>query len=84
MIDMKKFIEVGMGSFMISHGYDQKNNEIEERVVVDGFSKKLVAVNRIKSVSEKYILTDYLDGRWIYWEYEESYEEVKQMLSDAY
>ena len=68
---------------MITHGYDQNNKEIEERVVVDGFSKKLVAVDRIKSVSEKYILTDYLDGRWIYWEYLESYEEVKQMLTDV-
>ena len=71
-----------MGSFMISHGYNQNNKEIEERVVVDGFSKKLVAVDRIKSVSEKYILTDYLDGRWIYWEYLESYAEVKQMLTE--
>ena len=68
---------------MITHGYDQNNKEIEERVVVDGFSKKLVAVDRIKSVSEKYILTDYLDGRWIYWEYLESYEEVKQMLTNV-
>lgn len=68
---------------MISHGYDQNNKEIEERIVVEGFSKKLVAVNRIKSVSEKYILTDYLDGRWMYWEYLESYEEVKQMLTDV-
>ncbi|WP_194533879.1 hypothetical protein [Zobellia nedashkovskayae] len=80
---MKKYIEVSMGSFRISHGYDQNNKEIEERIVVEGFSKKLVAVNRIKSVSEKYILTDYLDGRWMYWEYLESYEEVKQMLTDV-
>ncbi|MGS0526616.1 hypothetical protein ACU8V7_17035 [Zobellia nedashkovskayae] len=80
---MKKYIEVSMGSFMISHGYDQNNKEIEERIVVEGFSKKLVAVNRIKSVSEKYILTDCLDGRWMYWEYLESYEEVKQMLTDV-
>ncbi|CAM3295055.1 hypothetical protein ZORO111903_18515 [Zobellia roscoffensis] len=83
MIDMKKYIEVSMGSFMISHGYDQNNKEIEERVVVEGFSKKLVAVDRIKSVSERYILTDYLDGRWIYWEYLESYDEVKQMLTEV-
>ncbi|WP_194551260.1 hypothetical protein [Zobellia nedashkovskayae] len=80
---MKKYIEVSMGSFRISHGYDQNNKEIEERIVVEGFSKKLVAVNRIKSVSEKYILTDYLYGRWMYWEYLESYEEVKQMLTDV-
>ncbi|MBU2949002.1 hypothetical protein [Zobellia uliginosa] len=80
---MKNYIEVSLGSFMIGHGYDQKNKEIEERVVVEGFCKKLVAVNRIKSVSEKYILTDYLDGRWIYWEYLESYDEVKEMLTEV-
>lgn len=51
---------------MISHGYDTDN--------------KVVAVSRIKSLSEKYILTDYLDGRWIYWEYAETFDEVKNKL----
>lgn len=77
---MKKYIEVSLGSHMISHGYDANNKEITEDFVINGFSKKLVAVDRIKSVSEKYILTDYLDGRWIYWEYEEDYTEVKELL----
>ena len=65
---------------MISHGYDADNKEVLEHVVVDGFSKKVVAVSRIKSLSEKYILTDYLDGRWIYWEYTETFDEVKNKL----
>ncbi len=77
---MKKYIEVSLGSYSVSHGYDANNKEIMEDFVVDGFSKKIVAVNRIKSVSDKYILTDYLDGRWIYWEYKESYSAVKSML----
>lgn len=77
---MKKYIEVSLGSYMISHGYDVNNKEITENFDVDGFSRKLVAIERIKSVSEKYILTDYLDGRWIYWEYQESYTEVKELL----
>jgi hypothetical protein len=80
MINMKKFIEISIGSFMISHGYDETNKEIEEHFTVQGFSKKLIAVDRIKSLSEKYILTDYLDGRWIYWEYEEDYEFIKEKL----
>tara|TARA_R110002050_G_scaffold179118_3_gene312375 strand:- start:8657 stop:8899 length:243 start_codon:yes stop_codon:yes gene_type:complete len=79
---MKKFIELSLGSFMISHGYDENNKEIEAHIAVQGFAKKLVAVDRIKSLSEKYILTDYLEGRWIYWEYEEAYEEVKAKLVD--
>ncbi|WP_405247360.1 hypothetical protein [Cellulophaga sp. Asnod2-G02] len=44
---MKKFIELSLGSFMISHGYDENNKEIEEHCPVQGFAKKLVAVERI-------------------------------------
>jgi len=74
------FIEISLGSHMISHGYNHENEEVLETVEIEGFSKKVVPLNRIKSLSEKYILTDYLNGRWIYWEYEERYEEVKKML----
>jgi len=69
-------------SFIISHGYDENNKEIEEKIEAENFSKKLVSINRIKSLSEKYILTDYLDGRWIYWEYEEEYQTLKNKLLD--
>ena len=75
-----KFIELHLGSYIISHGYDEANKELTEEVTVEGFSPKTVAVNRIKSLSDKYILTDYLDGRWIYWEYQEDYETVKEQL----
>ncbi|MEP1490285.1 MAG: hypothetical protein ABJK28_17835 [Algibacter sp.] len=75
-----KFIELSLGSYMISHGYDAENKEVLEYVTVEGFSKKLVPVSRIKSLSEKYILTDYLDGRWIYWEYTGTFDEVKNKL----
>ena len=75
-----KFIELTLGSYIISHGYDNKNVEVLQHVHSETFSKKLVDVSRIKSVSEKYILTDYVDGRWIYWEYVESFEDVKQTL----
>ncbi|NJB70839.1 hypothetical protein GGR42_001301 [Saonia flava] len=75
-----KFIELTLGSHMISHGYDENNKEILEEVAAD-FSNKLVALSRIKSLSEKYILIDYLDGRWVYWEYEESYKSIKKKLT---
>ncbi|SFZ90964.1 hypothetical protein SAMN05428642_1011292 [Flaviramulus basaltis] len=75
-----EFIELSLGSHMISHGYDSENKEIVEHVSVETFSKKLVAISRIKSVSEKYILTDYLDGRWIYWEYKGEFEVLKKAL----
>lgn len=64
-----KFLELKLGSHTIIHGYNNNNEEITEDVIVEGFSRKLVSVSRIKSVIEKYVLTDYIDGRWIYWEY---------------
>jgi hypothetical protein len=77
---IQEFIELTLGSYIISHGYNNKNKEVMEAITSDVFSKKLIAVSRIKSVSEKYILTDYVDGRWIYWEYAEDYEFVKSLL----
>lgn len=74
------FIELTLGSYIISHGYNSKNNEMMEQIPSENFSKKIIPVSRIKSISEKYILTDYVDGRWIYWEYEEEYEVVKKLL----
>ncbi len=76
-----EFIELHLGSYIISHGYDNLNKEIIVQVPAKNFGKKLIAVSRIKSLSEKYILTDYADGRWIYWEYKEDYEDVKKLLS---
>ncbi|GMX63256.1 hypothetical protein Elgi_00790 [Paenibacillus elgii] len=39
--------------------------------------------NRIKSVSEKYILTDYTDGRYVHWGYEGSLDDIAKRLADA-
>jgi len=75
-----KFIELSLGSHIISHGYEINNKEITEAINVEGFSKKIIAISRIKSLSETYILTDYADGRWIYWEYEEAYDTIKKQL----
>ena len=76
----EKFIELTLGSYIIVHGYDDQNKEIAEQIEVKEFSKKIINISRIKSVSKKYILTDYIDGRWIYWEYEEDYDFVKSKL----
>ena len=75
-----KFIELTFGNYIIVHGYDKRNKEIAEEIKVENPAKKVVAVSRIKSLSEKYILTDYIDGRWIYWEYEEDFNYVKTLL----
>lgn len=75
-----KFIELHLRSHIVSHGYDENNKEITEEVIAENFSSKTIAISRIKSLSETYILTDYTDGRWIYWEYQETYESVKNQL----
>lgn len=78
---MKKFIELTLKSHIIVHGFDARNQEITEEVQVAEASKKMVSVDRILSVSEKYILISYAYNRIIYWEYEEDYSHVKHMLS---
>ena len=76
-----KFIELELGSHSIVHGFDTNNKEILEEVKVDGFTKKIVSISRIKSISEKFILTDYAHGRWIYWQYNEDFETLKKRLT---
>ncbi|MFD2561417.1 hypothetical protein [Aquimarina rubra] len=76
-----KFIELTLKNHIILHGFDARNQEITEEVSVEIASKKLISVDRILSLSEKYILIKYAYDRIIYWEYLEEYEEVKTMLS---
>ncbi|WP_405207530.1 hypothetical protein [Aquimarina sp. LLG6339-5] len=76
-----KFIELTLQSHTIVHGFDARNQEIIEKVVVESPSKKLVSVDRILSISEKYILIKYAFDRIIYWEYLEDYENLKTMLT---
>jgi hypothetical protein len=65
-----KFIRVRVKNYVVMHGYDEDNKEIEESVEQDSYQEKLVAIDRIQSVSEMYILTTYAGNRLIYWEYE--------------
>ena len=78
-----KFIEITVQNHLVSHGFDEQNKEIVEEVIVEKPSKKLIRVDRIQSVSEKYILTSYGYGRLVYWEYEGSYEEMKALLEEV-
>ena len=78
-----RFIEIVVQNHMILHGFDQDNKEIIEEVVVENPMKKLIQVDRIQSVSEKYILTSYGFDRLVYWEYEGSYEEMKELLVNS-
>ena len=76
-----KFIEIVVQNHLVSHGFDEENKEILEEVIVEKPSKKLIRVDRIQSISEKYILTSYGYNRLVYWEYEGSYDTMKKLLN---
>ncbi|MCR9066013.1 MAG: hypothetical protein NXI00_18735 [Cytophagales bacterium] len=77
---MSKFLEIKVKNHVILHGFDENNKEILEEVEADSFVTKLVAIDRIQSISEQYILTSYAFGRLIYWEYEGTMDELKSAL----
>jgi hypothetical protein len=54
-----QFIEITVQNHNIVHGFDSENKEIEEYVTVSEPAKKIVNVDRILSVSEKFILISY-------------------------
>ncbi|MEW7278359.1 hypothetical protein ABW636_07165 [Aquimarina sp. 2201CG1-2-11] len=75
-----KYIELTLKDHIIVHGFDARNQEITEEVKLEKASKKMVAIDRILSVSNQFILIKYAFDRIVYWEYEESYDTVKNML----
>lgn len=74
------FIEVEVKPSIIVHGYDKENKEIEENFEGTDFMKKILAINRIQSISEEYLLVSSSHGRVMYWEYKGSMEELKRSL----
>lgn len=74
------FIEIEVKQSIVVHGYDNNNKEIEEVFNNSEFMLKIVAIERIQSISEKYILVKSSHGRIMYWEYKGTMEELKQKL----
>lgn len=79
---MPKFIKITTGNYLIVHGFDANNKEIIEEVTVPQKMMKIVAVGRIQSISEKYVLVTGSHGRLMYWEYEENFEDLQKQLLD--
>ena len=75
-----KFLRVKVKNYLVMHGYNEKNKEIEEYVEQTAFTDKLIAIERIQSISEKFILTTYAGGRLIYWEYEGGLKKISKAL----
>ncbi len=77
------FIELEVKLGVIVHGYNVENEEVQQAFNEPEFIKKIVAIDRIQSISEKYILVKSSHDRMMYWEYNCTMEELKKRLLDA-
>lgn len=78
-----RFISLHVRNALVMHGYDANNKEIIEEIHGEPFVEKLIALERIQSVSERYLLVSSSHGRMLYWEYQGGMPELKEKLSDA-
>lgn len=77
------FIRLKVRTAFIVHGYDAHNREVVEQVNETEFVEKLLRIERIQSVSEKYLLVTCNHGRVGYWEYEGGLVALKARLQAA-
>ena len=78
-----KFISLRVRNAILMHGYTADNQEIVEEFKDEAFVDKPIAVDRIQSLTEKYLLVTSSHGRVMYWEYEGSLASVKERLAAA-
>jgi hypothetical protein len=78
-----KFISLRVRSAIVMHGYTADNKEIIEEAEADTFVEKLISIDRIQSVTEKYLLVTCSHNRVMYWEYEGGLSHVKDRLTGA-
>ncbi|WGL15136.1 hypothetical protein PVT68_10150 [Microbulbifer bruguierae] len=78
-----KFLELEVRTALIVHGYDEHNREITEQINDPAFANKLIALERIQSVSEQYVLVTGSHGRIMYWEYRGTLEQLRGRLAEA-
>nr|WP_176605273.1 MULTISPECIES: hypothetical protein [Pseudomonas aeruginosa group] len=77
------FIRLKVRAAFMVHGYDADNREIVEQIGEERFVEKLLRVERIQSVSEKYLLVSASHGRVAYWEYEGGLAALRRRLEQA-
>ncbi|MBV9576394.1 MAG: hypothetical protein JO149_07195 [Gammaproteobacteria bacterium] len=78
-----RFIKLTVKNPTVLHGFDKDNKEILEKCEQDTPITKIIAIDRIKSMCKDLVLIDYADGRWIFWEYEERFEDINKQLKEA-
>lgn len=78
-----KFISVRVRNAIVMHGYTPDNKEIVDEIHDEPFVEKLIAIDRIQSATEKYILVASSHGRVLYWEYEGGLSSLTKRLAAA-
>ncbi|MCB0744028.1 MAG: hypothetical protein H6613_10155 [Ignavibacteriales bacterium] len=78
-----KYIDIKVKTAFIVHGFDETNQEIIENINDDKYMRKLISIDRIQSISEDYILVTSSHQRVMYWEYDDTLENLKQKLDSA-
>lgn len=78
-----KYLDLNVKTAFIVHGFDENNNEIIEDVHDDKFIRKLISIDRIQSVTKDYLLVTSSHGRVMYWQYDDSLENLKSKLETA-
>jgi hypothetical protein len=77
------FVELLVSDQIIWHGYDDQNEEILQEVTEQPTTSKIVALSRIQSISENYVLVSMGFGRFAYWKYHDGYEQLKTRLQKS-
>jgi len=75
-----EFLRIKVRNYKIVHGFDQFNQEVVELSGPQEWVDKIIAINRIQSITECYIRMHYSHERIIYWEYKGGLEWIESKL----
>ena len=78
-----KFITLRVQPARTYHGYTEDNQTITEDIVGASFVEKVIAIDRILSITEDYVFITTTHGRVQTWSYEGTLEVVKGRLAGA-
>lgn len=76
-----KFILLRVRTVRVVHGFDANNREVIEEVADAPWADKLLALDRLLSATQGYLLVSGSHGRVMYWEYEGGLEWLNSCLS---
>lgn len=78
-----KYISARIRACKVYHGYTSDRQPIVDDVPADGFVDKLIRVDRILSITPKYIFIECPHDTAQTWEYEGGFDEMKKRMSSA-